>query len=451
MALYRVPCMRMMRTLSSLAGELRRLMAEMAYGYKHLVNESLARPDWLHQRKQLSQALYFAAKYLSLELFLAFESYQYGISAAWNEILIMYRLAEQQNLHHEGVEDRDQSDPGSATISHVFKRITLLRLLDPYHLVPGEARACFEYLNLWASSAVLENLQQMGNPAGRFLLDMEGREPLRPPDPDILPRSADRFRYLNLLPLSRQMQHQLHQQALHEVPLPEGLQQHLHGLDPIQVLRRMLHAWHGRRERRNERRETFGWVWCGCGLDALSQSPRGEDGGVGDSMPSEAGGQGQTTVARIQPAPSRWIRCRQVNRSDGGVWIRLQLPAEIGPHVGQALLLQEELAGGRGDRRAGIVRWKRVDVDTQEIGIQFVPGIVRPILLRPHSSRDFDFQPALLVDQGHSRTNSVFTKQGLYRRGQQLILMGGQLTRVVKLSQLLESTPSFDRFRVQGD
>lgn len=462
MAAYRVPCARLIRVVPGRSNtpsnqEMRQLMTEMAYGSKHLINDTLRRGGWLKHRKRLIHGIYFAAKYLSLELFLAYEAYECAITNSWRELLAIYRFAERQGLQHESVEDRDQTEPANATVSHALKRILLLKLLDPGHMVPGEARACFDYFNNRASEARLENLREMKDPAGRFLLDLSGIEAPGPPDPDKLPRNPERYRYFNLIPVSRQVHRQMRRMEINGNPPPEGLQR-MCEIGPILVLKRMLLAWHGRQERRSDRVETFGWMLCSCGLGTVSHFLRRHEAESGGGEETSAGA--ESTGEQVDPArtPGRngqrmqypRSRCRQVNRSVSGICIRLQLPAESDPKVGQVVHLEEDMANQAGGAYAGIVRrCLRIDADTVDLGVQFIRGVTRPISVRARDTtgNNVGFHPGLWIDRGQSRMSSILVPHGLYRQGREFIVEGGRLSGVIKAEQLVEATPSFERFR----
>jgi len=106
-----------------------------------------------------------------------------------------------------------------------------------------------------------------------------------------------------------------------------------------------------------------------------------------------------------------------------------------------------------GKQYVGIVRRRlRLDLDTLEIGLQLILGAVQPVTLSPCVDNSCDLQPALLVDRGDPRFNSVFTRHGLYQWDRKLVL-GGEAAGVIRALQLVESSPSFDRFQfaMEGD
>jgi len=453
MSAFRVPCGRLIRTVpdkpkAPSSDLMRQLMLEMAYGYKHLVNDALTQRGWLQHRKRLGQSLYFAAKYLSLEMFLGFEAYQCQPGNSWREMLALYLLAEQQNLHHMAVEDRDQPNPANVSISHAFKRIVLLKLQDPCHLMPGEARACFDYVNEIASQALLEEPSQTPNPAGRYLLDFEGVEPPRPPDPSSFPDDHRRYRCLNLIPISHTVQNQmLACQAQGSAPSQALL--HVNGLSPERIMKRMLQSWHAHAERRSEREETFGWVLCGSGLAAVNHFLAAPAEAAHEEEDEEEVDLQQISTLAGQPVGYGRIRCRQINRSTGGMCIRVQIPSSAEPKVGQVLLLQEERADGSGAWFAGIVRRRtRIDAESVEAGVQFIRGKVRPIAVKPRGEYgDSRFQPAIWVEREDTRHSSVLVGSGQYQRAREFVVKDAEPGAVIRADQLVESTPSFERFR----
>jgi hypothetical protein len=444
---YRAPCNHLFKMTPDQIGapsfkQLRELVVEMAYGYKHVVNECLAqKKSWLSNRNKLITGIYFAVKYLSLDLLMAYECYQCKSDNNWREILPLYTLAEQQNLHLVKIEDPDQSRPEYATVSHLMKRIVLLSLLDPCHLQPMEARISYDYLNLGASLARLEMLGGQADVAGRFLLDMEGAKPARPFDPHDIPSDASRYRVLNVVPVSKETHRHLRQIEIERTPPPGGLQL-LRSVDAIQILSRMLKSWHVRQERGSPRQDAFGCVALVSGLHGIHRflSSRGQADGLSSREETSQGGR-----------DAQGLRCHRLNASESGIALRLGLPCDPQPQVGQLVLMQDETDLRKPVLEAGIIRrCLRIDDDTLELGIQFIRGRVKAVAFRPMSadSKETGYQSGLFIHEGADQLGSLLVARGLYQEGREFLIEEADPAPLVTAIRLIESGPDFDRFHV---
>ena len=444
---YRSPCNHLFKMTPDQIGapsfqQLRELVVEMAYGYKHVINECLTqKKSWLSNRKKLVTGIYFAVKYLSLDLLMGYECYQCKSDNNWREILPLYTLAEQQNLHLAKIDDPDQSQPDFATVSHLMKRIVLLSLLDPCHLQPMEARISYDYLNLGASLARLEMFGGQADVAGRFLLDMQGVRPARPFDLHDIPSDAGRYRVLNVVPVSKQTHRHLRQIEIDRTPPPGGLQL-LRSVDAIQILSRMLKSWHARQDRGSPRQDAFGWVTVVSGIHDIHRflSSRGQSDGLT-----------QRENASQSKRAAKSLRCHRLNVSESGIALRIALPCDPQPQVGQLLLMQDETDPRKPVLEAGIVRrCLRIDDETLELGVQFIRGRVKAIAFRPVSadSSDTGFQSGLFIHEGADALGSLLVSRGLYQEGREFLIEEGDPAPLVTAIRLIEAGPDFDRFHV---
>lgn len=437
LAEYRVPCARLIHLArdevdAPTSGELRQLMIEMAYGYKRLVNEIMAQSGWLQNRQRLLTSLYFAAKYLSLEMFFAFEEYDTQITDSWRELLALYRNAEREQLHETQVEDPDIKDGAWGTIAHQVKRIFLLRLLDPARLVPGEARACFDYFDTHADAATVEPLDQNAGPGGRFVLDLEGRVGSLPLADSDTPQDPARFRFFNVLGISRQVHLDL--KRISELGTPYILDiPPLPGVSVEQLLMRMLVAWHTRPERRSPREPCETWIRFWAGLGLVSQWLDGVASGSGPGA-LDAGADQQAL---------------QLNWSVGGCCVQLDTETATATQVGQVVLMKEQQPGGVRDWQVGIVRHLRqVEPERQVVGVQFVRGVVKPIAVRIRGNAN-TFPALWIYRPDRLSASSILVSPGISRPGREFLVPQGEPAAVIAVDQLVESTPSFDRFRFQ--
>ena len=462
--LYRPYICRLCRISPNKGGALkpalfRQLMTEVAYGYKHVVNQELQQKSWLTGRKKLLTSTYFSIKFLSIELLLAYENYDATTANTWREILRIFAMAEHQDLLSEKVPDQDQAEPQNATVKHLMRRVLLLSLLDPSHLRPNEARTCYDYLNQYASLAKLEPVSENVDPAGRYILDLTSTNPPHLFDQNEGLLDPEKHRLLNLVPVSKQIQEDIREIQSNEGDLPNGIA-FLSPTDAVNILKRILKVWHIRQERRSERHSAYGWVQMSIGISSIHHFLQQCDTSKKAADFEQAPDLDETLVLGIdmqQQAPTHvayeQLRCRLADRSDGGMALLLPLPVNLEPKVGQLILIQEETeereAGGK---LAIIRRCLRKGKESLEIGVQFIPGRIQTITIRPitPSHVETSFQPAVVVNNGLNRPASMLTSKGLYSEGRHYVVAEGWPAEKVDAESLIESSPGFDWFRLNS-
>ena len=137
---------------------LQNLLEGMATGYKLIVNTlALTTPHREHDDMLLREAIYFASQYLSRSLLEAYLVYMPEPKNTWLELNQLYQYAEEHALHTLPVDDPfpDINLPIYYNIELVYKRIVLLSLAEPYHLMKGEAREFYYLLSAWAGTCDL--------------------------------------------------------------------------------------------------------------------------------------------------------------------------------------------------------------------------------------------------------------------------------------------------------
>jgi hypothetical protein len=436
---------------------LRQLITEVAYGYKHIINQQLQHRSWLTGKKKLLTGIYFATKFLSLELRLAYEQYDAKIANSWHEIMRLYTLTERLKMEDEPVIDPTQTEAKNATISHQLKRTLLLSLLDPGHLQPNEARICFDYLNEHASLATLEQPTENSDPTGKFILDLSSSRPPQPFENYKEPLNPEQHRLLNLLPASKRVQEDIQAILLNKEDLPTVFRHHLRS-EAINILKRVLKSWHIRQERQGQREDAYGWVQISIGISSihhfLLQDEDREEAAEFITPPDLD----DSLVLGFELHESNPIkvnyeelRCRQLNRSKNGLALHISLSSNILPKVGQLILIRQETEEKRaGGQLAVIRRCMKLSENTLEIGVQFIPGQVKTITLRPITTTHTDttFQPAIVINNGLNRPSSILVAKGLYANSRQYKVAGNWPASQIVANKLIESTPGFDWFHL---
>ena len=153
---------------------IRALQTEISYTYKIIVQDLLEDQEATATGSvQLPQAIYYAMSFLARQLVDAYALYTDEPAHIWLELNQLYLYAEKHQLHDIELNPVNASDePKPATITNIYRRIVLLSLANPYHLMQGEAVKMFKRLIDWAPSC---NIIPHGNnpvPEGQLFVDL---------------------------------------------------------------------------------------------------------------------------------------------------------------------------------------------------------------------------------------------------------------------------------------
>lgn len=139
------------------------LLCEMAHGYKLIANELMEKKSHKENDKLLlREAIYLSIQYLArriVESYLIYSSPQYDV---WRELHQLYRYAEYENMQHEPIDDPypDYPLPVHYTIDLVYKRIVLLSLSAPYHLMQKEAEDIYYLVSAWTTACEITEMEK---------------------------------------------------------------------------------------------------------------------------------------------------------------------------------------------------------------------------------------------------------------------------------------------------
>ena len=250
---------------------LQRLLEGMATGYKLIVNTlALTIPHREHDDMLLREAIYFASQYLARSLLESYLVYKPEIKNTWLELHQLYQYAEEHALHTLPVDDPypDISLPMYYTIELVYKRIVLLSLAEPYHLMQGEAREFYYLLSAWASTCELLPIVNAPN-EGDYVVDMQA---------DVAPgfysselsRDLGEAYSVDISEVQKRLDVHLKnilRNNLHEFEEEQHVQlQHRKQRD---MLLRLSDAWRGTLKRSVERHETAYQIKMATGINAI--------------------------------------------------------------------------------------------------------------------------------------------------------------------------------------
>jgi len=425
-----------------------KLTIELAYSYKLIINEHLQLNNIDKYQQQFGAAIFSAMKAITLELMLEYSNLIPDSKKAWRELFQLYTLAEEYGLEKSPIED-------GVSIDHLFKQILLITIIDPYHLPRGEAWNCYNYLTHWAVKAELHISNTVpDNITGLFLVDLQAMYPPKPPEPNS-PLQQERHRLLHVNSLNLAIHQQRKQLLENETIEPEGTEG-LSKEQTSQMFRHMLLAWHVRPTRRSERHEKYGSYSATYGLSAINHYlnkgafTQEDETPTADSMDSDSLTLEDTLSFHRENKHHQIYSWRIFNRSTGGVGIIVPPPFPKDLQVGQLILIELDIDAEKKQLKTGIVRRMiERDANTLEIGVQFLPGKIVPISIRPYfydKEITADFQHGMLMDRGSKAAQALLTPHGMYKPQREFVLDNHDFVQRIISDDIIETTPVFDCF-----
>lgn len=130
------------------------LLGEVAKGYKRAATDLMEKASSKeHDQLLLRESIYISIQYLArsiVESYLTYTAPQYDV---WRELHQLYRYAEYENIQNEAIDDPypDYPLPIQYSIDLAYKRIVLLSLSAPYHLMQNEAEDIYYLVSAWTS------------------------------------------------------------------------------------------------------------------------------------------------------------------------------------------------------------------------------------------------------------------------------------------------------------
>jgi hypothetical protein len=154
---------------------MQQLLEEMASGYKLVVTE-LAISDSTREHSQmlLHEASYMAMLYLGQRLVEAYSLYAAEPPHVWADLNQLYWYAEEKHFHTRAVDDPypDTPLPIKQNIDHTYKRILLLALAEPHHLMQYEVDDMYRMIASFIEACVIEPFSQLVT-QGEYIIDLD--------------------------------------------------------------------------------------------------------------------------------------------------------------------------------------------------------------------------------------------------------------------------------------
>lgn len=157
---------------------IRDLFQEMAHGYKSVVMELLLTQQRITNPEQvLVPGLYYAMDYLGQLLAECYTVYAPEPAKTWFQIHQLYFCAESCAIAAVPLKKPANQDDPVKNIDNLYRRIALLAIANPYHLMPGEAAKIWTLLERWSQHCTISRSSANLTLAGCFIVNLNGDSP----------------------------------------------------------------------------------------------------------------------------------------------------------------------------------------------------------------------------------------------------------------------------------
>lgn len=170
----------------------RQLYAELAMGYKILVNEQIEvrergtpPPPGPNANLVLQLSIQRAILSLGRALVESYRVYAPEPPLLWRDLHTLYRNAEIVKLQALPIEGSRDAEETALSIKQAYLRVAVLAMANPYHLMQGEAEELYKRIGRWVHFVQLRPPASSEDLAGHFAIDLGSDFPAR-----YVPRNA---------------------------------------------------------------------------------------------------------------------------------------------------------------------------------------------------------------------------------------------------------------------
>ncbi len=443
-----------------------RLLASMAMGYKLIFHDlSLLEQPKEHDELELRGAIYIAMQYLSRQIVESFLIYAPSPQGIWQELHTLYEYAETNAIQNLPVDDPypDFSLPTHYTIDLAYKRILLLTLAEPYHMMQGEADDIYYLVSAWTRDCQIwpVNTDYTDN---EYVVDMQQD---KPPRYITASRHANEkaSRIIDIEEVKKKLDNHLQQLLRTSLELIDHNEpQHLIERRQRDMLIRLSEAWHGDLSRRTERHSTDSNILMACGLNASHHyiSFGREFTPELDELKLKENHFEPTLYATAITTAIEKDRFHKNSRYDARPWWQFNA-SETGTalsckancenthiHVGEIVAYQDEDASPA-HWKIGIVRWFKSNLNQGlEMGIMNLSNSAVPVATKALKGSGFgtEYFRALLIPKHVSlqQTRSIVVPSTIYDVHSELAVNMRNRLFYIRLKSLLRATSEFNQF-----
>ena len=155
----------------------REIQAEMATGYKIVVEGKLTGQNSKLDKKMLAMTIYHAMRYLCAVLQGSYQIYVPEPANIWKQIYRLYLHAQQNDFNDLPLDPGKNKHVTQVTINSLFKQILLLSLASPYRMRQGDLEKVGNFLLQWSSYAKISELIDPDQCAGMYSFNLSSDNP----------------------------------------------------------------------------------------------------------------------------------------------------------------------------------------------------------------------------------------------------------------------------------
>jgi hypothetical protein len=484
------------------------LLAEMAYGYKAIVLTTSAAPLNDANRNMLVASALCAMHHLAKLMVDSYALYLPEPASVWLELHQIYRYADYEDFASRGYPLEGQAGD-VRSIDHTYRRIIMLALANPYHLMQGEAQLVFRELDKWASHCRILPLGAGVSPNSQFYLDLDSDTP-----PGYAPSSAKVLypvdgRTLDISGTLAAVEQR--SKALLAAAKTESGQLTLAGRKLRNMYKRLTDAWGIRVERLSERKPRSTPLEIAIGLSAAHHfaghgtefapesneielrhgKGRGKDQELTLFSENDAPWVHEDQASRlatgiVQPRTSQfatdpakdkdvWVKiystqvhfesnkgqstptfdstaCQLQDESRGGMAISCRKGHGMRLLVGEVIAFKSEHAPNPDDWSIGVVRWLRTTTQEQlELGIGLLADDTLPVATRGVKGvgKDSEYFRSLLIPRMDPTQypTTLITPAAVYDLDSVVLVNTGSDVFYAQLTKIMNATNSFALFQ----
>ena len=445
-----------METMQEQIAVLKQIAVNLGRACSLSIEENLHRKTIWRQKKSPLPAMLMQMHYLSHALIFSYLEYTPAPENIWRELNGLYYHAENRGQQHTTVIPPG-GDPNkdAGTITNTYKSILLSSMVDPYHLPFGAIWEIYIQLRTWSEQARIMAYEQTNDPAGIYVIDLEGDTPpvaFGKFDPATVQGSHRIIRTTELGVLANK--------SLEQLNAGKGLDKdvRLSAFYAKQILTQMSSAWSLPAVRYSPRVRSEGPIQVTSGMNAIYfylngkqefVEPRTQEtehvitdvGGANEPVTRWSQGYTLDQWEIVDQGPGGFAICKKV---------KPKVPVKVGDLVGITRDTGGDITGN--SLALGAIRWLLVSGDRDyKIGIQTIAAEIIPAAIRAVSGSAVDtrFKRAIIAgDFSDSAENSVITSAGLFKaNGEYELIIDGK-TLQVRTESLVETTASFNYFTV---